>query len=195
MCLSFFSRYAQRAVEKGRTYSWAQNQGLEQTYSAPGGPLYGRLCYSSATLPVLRRTPGGAFEPGLAELGYRFPAGGQPDHSLVIQNQGAMVGPMESGAIYVAHTDLSIGSRAGSRDGTAPQSRVSTSDGGTPRTSDSQERGGTASNCTEASEDKLNGQDMDWVRFVTALAQKIKRDTAQSVMIMSSAKSLHLMPL
>uniref|UniRef100_A0A8C6UIX8 Cadherin 24, type 2b n=1 Tax=Neogobius melanostomus TaxID=47308 RepID=A0A8C6UIX8_9GOBI len=87
------------------------------------------------TLDMLRRTPGGAFEPGLAELGYRFP-GGQPDNSLVIQNQAAMVGPMESGAVYIAPTDLSIGSRAGSRDGTAPQSRVSTSDGGTPRTSD-----------------------------------------------------------
>ncbi|KAJ0058942.1 hypothetical protein NL108_003271 [Boleophthalmus pectinirostris] len=159
-------RYAHRTVEKGRTYSWAQNQGLEQTYSGPGGPLYGRLCYSSATLPVLRRTPGGAFEPGLAELGYRYP-GGQPDHSLVIQNQAAMVGPMESGAVYMAPTDLSIGSRTGSREGTAPQSRVSTSDGGTPRTSDSHDRGGgtgTASNCTEASEDKLNGQDMDWVQ-------------------------------
>uniref|UniRef100_A0A8C9XJJ4 Cadherin 24, type 2b n=1 Tax=Sander lucioperca TaxID=283035 RepID=A0A8C9XJJ4_SANLU len=77
------------------------------------GPLYGRLCYSSHTLPVLRRTPGGTFEPGLAELGYRFP-GGQPDHSLVIQNQGAMVGAMESGAVYIAPTDLSTGSRTGS---------------------------------------------------------------------------------
>uniref|UniRef100_A0A669CHG5 Cadherin 24, type 2b n=1 Tax=Oreochromis niloticus TaxID=8128 RepID=A0A669CHG5_ORENI len=103
----------------------------------PAGPLYGRLCYSSHTLPILRRTPGGTFEPGLAELAYRFP-GGQPDHSLVIQNQGAMVGPMESGAVYIAPTDLSTGSRTGSRtesrDGTAPQSGVSTSDGGTPRT-------------------------------------------------------------
>ncbi|XP_072297080.1 uncharacterized protein cdh24b isoform X2 [Eucyclogobius newberryi] len=159
-------RYAQRAVEKGRTYSWAQNQGLDQTYSGPGGPLYGRLCYSSATLPVLRRAPGGAFEPGLAELGCRFP-GGPPDHSLVIQNQAAMVGAMESGAVYIPATDMSTGSRAGSRDGTAPQSRVSTSDGGTPRTSDSHDRGGgtgTASNCTEASEDKLNGQDIDWMQ-------------------------------
>uniref|UniRef100_A0A672HM05 Cadherin 24, type 2b n=1 Tax=Salarias fasciatus TaxID=181472 RepID=A0A672HM05_SALFA len=110
---------------------------MEHNYSAPGGPLYGRLCYSSHTLPVLRRAPGGTFEPGLAELAYRFP-GGQPDHSLVIQNQGAMVGPMESGAVYIAPTDLSAGSRtgsrAGSRDGTAPQSGMSTSDGGTPRT-------------------------------------------------------------
>lgn len=129
-------------------------------FPAAGGPLYGRLCYSSHTLPVLRRTPGGPFEAGLAELGYRFP-GGQPDHSLVIQNQGAMVGPMESGAVYVAQADLS-------RDGTAPQSA---SDGGTPRTSDSQERGGgtgTASNCTEGSSslDKMSHtQDMDWVRI------------------------------
>uniref|UniRef100_A0A671X160 Cadherin 24, type 2b n=1 Tax=Sparus aurata TaxID=8175 RepID=A0A671X160_SPAAU len=77
-----------------------------------GGPLYGRLCYSSHTLPVLRRAPGGTFEPAMAELGYRFP-GGQPDHSLVIQNQAAMGGPMESGAVYVAPTDLSNGSRTG----------------------------------------------------------------------------------
>ncbi|XP_068456661.1 uncharacterized protein [Clinocottus analis] len=164
-------RYAHQTQEKARTYSWAQNPGVEHNYSGPAGPLYGRLCYSSHTLPVLRRAPGGAFEPGLAELGYRFP-GGQPDHSLVIQNQGAMVGPMESGAIYVAPTDLSNGSRAGSRDGTALQSGMSTSDGGTPRTSDSQERGGgtgTASNCTEGSnEEKVNhNQDVDWVQSET----------------------------
>uniref|UniRef100_A0A8D3C692 Cadherin 24, type 2b n=1 Tax=Scophthalmus maximus TaxID=52904 RepID=A0A8D3C692_SCOMX len=114
------------------------------------GPLYGRLCYSSHTLPVLRRAPGGTFDPGLAELGYRYP-GGQPDHSLVIQNQGAMVGAMESGAVYIAPADLGAGSQmgscTGSRDGTAPQSA---SDGGTPRTSDSHERGGrTVRNCTE----------------------------------------------
>uniref|UniRef100_A0A673AG53 Cadherin 24, type 2b n=1 Tax=Sphaeramia orbicularis TaxID=375764 RepID=A0A673AG53_9TELE len=83
---------------------------LQSAPHTPGGPLYGRLCYSSHTLPVLRRTPGGTFEPGLAEIGYRFP-GGQPDHSLVIQNQGAMVGPMESGAVYITPTDLSTGSR------------------------------------------------------------------------------------
>ncbi|XP_040026958.2 cadherin 24, type 2b [Gasterosteus aculeatus] len=163
-------RYADQNQEKARTYSWAQNPSMEHNYSGPGGPLYGRICYSSHTLPVLRRTPAGAFEPGLAELGYRFP-GGQPDHSLVIQNQGAVVGPMESSnlPIYIAATDLSTGSRNGSRDGVAPQSGVSTSDGGTPRTSDSQERGGgtgTASNCTDGSaEDKANhSQDGDWVQ-------------------------------
>ncbi|XP_056912281.1 uncharacterized PE-PGRS family protein PE_PGRS54-like [Takifugu flavidus] len=85
-----------------------------------------------------------------------------------------MVGPMESGAVYVAQADLSsgsrTGSRTGSRDGTAPQSA---SDGGTPRTSDSQERGGgtgTASNCTEGSSslDKMSHtQDMDWVQSET----------------------------
>ncbi|XP_051944698.1 uncharacterized protein LOC127616915 isoform X1 [Hippocampus zosterae] len=163
-------RYTQRGQEKTRTCSWAQNPVVDHNYSGPGGPFYGRLCYSSHTLPVLRRTPGETLEPGLAELGYRFP-GGQPDHSLVIQNQGAMVGPMESGAVYVTSTDLSAGSRtgshAGSRDGAATQSGVSTSDEGTPRTSGSQEkrRGmGTSSNCTEeSSEEKVNhGHDMDW---------------------------------
>ncbi|CAF97721.1 unnamed protein product, partial [Tetraodon nigroviridis] len=164
-------RYAHRSQDKAPNYSWAQNPAVE--FAAAGGPLYGRLCYSSHTLPVLRRTPGGPFEAGLAELGYRFP-GGQPDHSLVIQNQGAMVGPMESGAVYVAQADLSTGSqtgsRTGSRDGTVPQSA---SDGGTPRTSDSQERGGgtgTASNCTEGSSslDKMSHtQEMDWVQSET----------------------------
>lgn len=85
---------------------------------------------------------------------------------------------MESGAVYIAPTDLSTGSRtgsrAGSRDGTAPQSGMSTSDGGTPRTSDSQEKGGgtgTTSNCTEgSSEDKMNhSQDVDWVRTIIYL--------------------------
>ncbi|XP_034038465.1 uncharacterized protein LOC117521240 [Thalassophryne amazonica] len=168
-------RYTHRGQDKAHTYSWAQNPAVDHTYSASGGNIYGRLCYSSHTLPVLRRMPGGTLEPGLAELGYRFP-GGQPDHSLVIQNQGAMVGTMESGAMYIAPTDLSngsrTGSRTGSRDGTAPQSGVSTSDGGTPRTNDSQERGGgtgTGSNCTEgSSEDKANhSQDMDWVQSET----------------------------
>ncbi|XP_068196967.1 cadherin-24 [Antennarius striatus] len=158
-------RYAHRGQEKARTYSWAQNPGVDHTYTGPGGPLYGRLCYSSHTLPVLRRTPGGAFEPGLAELGCRFP-GGQPDHSLVIQNQGAMAGQMESGVVYVSPTDRS---RMGSRDGTAAQSA---SDGGTPRTNDSQERGGGTgmpSNCTEGSNvDKTaHSQEMDWVQSET----------------------------
>lgn len=160
------SRYNQHAQDKSRNYSWAQNAGLDHNFSGTGGPLYGRLCYSSQTLPVLRRTPGGTFDQGLAELAYRFP-GGQPDHSLVIQNQGAMVGPMESGAVYIAPTDLSTGSQTGSRAGS--RDGVSTSDGGTPRTGDYQEKGGTgpASNCTEgSSEDKCtNGQDMDWVRI------------------------------
>uniref|UniRef100_A0A1A8FUM8 Cadherin 24, type 2 n=1 Tax=Nothobranchius korthausae TaxID=1143690 RepID=A0A1A8FUM8_9TELE len=171
-------RYTQHGQDKSRTYSWAQTPGVDHTYSAPGGhggPVYGPLCYSSHTLPVLRRTPGGTFDPGLAELAYRIP-GGQPDHSLVIQNQGAMVGPKETGAMYVAPTDLSsgsrTGSRTGSRDGTATQSGVSTSDGGTPRTNDSKERGGGSgamNSCVEGSnEDRVNhNQDLDWVQSET----------------------------
>ncbi|XP_012995009.3 uncharacterized protein LOC105021421 isoform X1 [Esox lucius] len=161
-------RQSQLVQDKARAYSWAQNPGLDPAYTGPGGPggpLYGRLCYSSHTLPVLRRTPGAQFEPGLA---YRFP-GGQPDHSLVIQNQGAMVGALEPGAVYIGPAELS--SRE-SREGTGPQSGVSTSDGGTPRTNDSQERGGgggAMSNCTEnSSEQQSRSQDLvDWVHSET----------------------------
>eukprot|EP00063_Salmo_salar_P021507 XP_013996342.1 PREDICTED: uncharacterized protein LOC106569478 isoform X2 [Salmo salar] len=161
-------RYSQHVQDKARAYNWAQNPALDPAYSGPGGPLYGRLCYSSHTLPVLRRTPGGQFEPGLAELAYRFP-GGHPDHSLVIQNQGAMVGALEPGAVYVGPAEMS--SRE-SRDGTGPQSGVSTSDGGTPRTNNSQERGGgggAMSNCTEnSSEQQSHSQDsVDWVQSET----------------------------
>ncbi|KAM6948636.1 uncharacterized protein cdh24b [Aplochiton taeniatus] len=164
-------RYSQHNQEKGRaSYSWAQNPGLDPSYSGPGGPHYGRICYSSHTLPVLRRAPGAPLEPGLAELAYRFPAG-HPDHSLVIQNQAAMVG-MDPGAVYINPAELSTGSRtasrAGSRDGTAPQSGVSTSDGGTPRTTDSRDRGGggrAMSNCTEGSSEAQQNpsQDGDWI--------------------------------
>ncbi|CDQ96578.1 unnamed protein product, partial [Oncorhynchus mykiss] len=160
-------RYSQHVQDKAQSYSWAQNPTLDPAYSGPGGPMYGRLCYSSHTLPVLRRTPGSQFEPGLAELAYRFP-GGQPDHSLVIQNQGAMVGALEPGAVYIGPAEMS--SRE-SRDGTGPQSGVSTSDGGTPRTNDSQERGGggAMSNCTEnSSEQQSQSQDsVDMVQSET----------------------------
>uniref|UniRef100_A0A8B9HFP2 Cadherin-24 n=1 Tax=Astyanax mexicanus TaxID=7994 RepID=A0A8B9HFP2_ASTMX len=81
-------------------------------------PLYGRLCYSSQTLP----------------LGYRFP-GGQPDHSLVIQNQGAVVGPLEPGSLYVGPGEA-VNS---SREGTVSQDGVTTSEGGTPRKNDTKE--------------------------------------------------------
>ncbi|XP_031666425.1 uncharacterized protein LOC109879993 isoform X1 [Oncorhynchus kisutch] len=161
-------RYSQHVQDKARAYNWAQNPALDPAYSGPGGPLYGRLCYSSHTLPVLRRNPGGQFEPGLAELAYRFP-GGHPDHSLVIQNQGAMVGALEPGAVYVGPAEMS--SRE-SRDGTGPQSGVSTSDGGTPRTNNSRERGeggGAMSNCTEnSSEQQSHSQDsVNWVQSET----------------------------
>ncbi|KAJ3595422.1 hypothetical protein NHX12_004726 [Muraenolepis orangiensis] len=162
-------RYSQHSQDKASTYSWAQDPGVDPNYPGPGGgALYGRLCYSSHTLPVLRRGPaaGGQLEAGAAKPGYRIPGGGgilHPDHSLVIQNQ-AVVGAMESGAVYVSATELSA-SRV---------SRVSMSDGGTPpRTADGRERGeaGGGSSTAESSsgEDKMNGlvQDGDWVQSQT----------------------------
>ncbi|KAJ3595412.1 hypothetical protein NHX12_004716, partial [Muraenolepis orangiensis] len=147
-------RYSQHSQDKARTYSWAQHPGVDPNYLGPGGgAMYGRLCYSSHTLPVLRRGPaaggqaaaGGQFEAGAAELGYRIPGGDsvlRPDHSLVIQNQAAVVGAMESGTVYVSATELSV-------------SRVSTSDGGTPENS--------------SGECRMNsrGPDGDWVQSQT----------------------------
>ncbi|CAL8277865.1 unnamed protein product [Lota lota] len=180
-------RYSQHSQDKARTYSWAQHPGADPNYPGPGGgALYGRLCYSSHTLPVLRRGPAGApFEQGVAEPGYRIPGGSgvHPDHSLVIQNQAATVGTTESGAAFVSPTERNgggggrKGSRADSRDGAASQGRVSTSDGGTPRTDGGRERGGAgagggaSSSCTTegSGEEKMNGhsQGGDWVQSQT----------------------------
>ncbi|KAL7879632.1 hypothetical protein SRHO_G00018860, partial [Serrasalmus rhombeus] len=141
-------RYSQRGQDKARTYSsWAQSGVLDSGHHSQTTPLYGRLCYSSQTLPVLRRTQA-PYEPGLAELGYRFP-GGQPDHSLVIQNQGAVVGPLEPGALYVGSGE---GGNS-SREGTASQDGATASEGGTPRKNDAKE---------DSSSDAQQSQDLDW---------------------------------
>ncbi|XP_049338155.1 uncharacterized protein LOC103025951 isoform X1 [Astyanax mexicanus] len=143
-------RYSQRAQEKARTYSsWAQSGVIDNGHHSQAAPLYGRLCYSSQTLPVLRRSQA-AYEPAMAELGYRFP-GGQPDHSLVIQNQGAVVGPLEPGSLYVGPGEA-VNS---SREGTVSQNGVTTSEGGTPRKNDTKE---------DSSSDAQQSQDLDWKR-------------------------------
>ncbi|XP_076828962.1 cadherin 24, type 2b isoform X2 [Brachyhypopomus gauderio] len=135
-------RYSQRGQDKTHTFSsWAQAAALEGgQYQGPA--VYGRLCYSSHTLPVLRRAPGPC-EPSMADLGYRF-AGGQPDHSLVIQNQAAVAGPLEPGA-----------AGNGSREGLASQDGATASDGGTPRKHGvKQDSGG----------ETQQSQDVDWVQ-------------------------------
>ncbi|KAI4901121.1 hypothetical protein NFI96_005334 [Prochilodus magdalenae] len=143
-------RYSQRGQEKARTYSsWAQSGVLDTGHHSQAAPLYGRLCYSSQTLPVLRRSQA-PYEPGLTELGYRFP-GGQPDHSLVIQNQGAVVGPLEPGALYVGPGEAGNSSR----EGTVSQDGATASEGGTPRKNDAKE---------DLSSDAQQSQDLDWVQ-------------------------------
>lgn len=107
-------------------------------------PIYGRLCYSSQTLPVLRRSQG-PYDPGLAELGYPF-SGGQPDHSLVIHNQGAMVGPL-----YLGPSD--VGNSC--REGTASQDGATASEEGTPQKTDNKEDSGS---------DAQQSQDHNWVK-------------------------------
>ncbi|XP_036451884.1 cadherin-11 [Colossoma macropomum] len=156
-------RYSQRGQDKARTYSsWAQSGVLDSGHHSQTAPLYGRLCYSSQTLPVLRRSQA-PYEPGLAELGYRFP-GGQPDHSLVIQNQGAVVGPLGPGALYVGPGEAGNSSR----EGTASQDGATASEGGTPRKNDAKE---------DSSSDAQQSQDLDW-RQHEHLIEDDKRELA-----------------
>ncbi|TRY95501.1 hypothetical protein DNTS_026158, partial [Danionella cerebrum] len=144
-------RYSQHAQDKSRNYSsWAQTGALDPgQYASQGAPLYGRFCYSSHTLPVLRRsqTP---YEPGVSELAYRLP-GNQPDHSLVIQNQAAVVSPLESAAVYVPTAET--GHR--SKDGTPSQDRADKSEGGTPRTNNSKD-----DDTSDAQQSQ--SQELDW---------------------------------
>ncbi|XP_077088942.1 cadherin 24, type 2b isoform X1 [Siphateles boraxobius] len=146
-------RYSQHCQEKARAYSsWAQAGAIDPgQYTSQGAPLYGRICYSSHTLPVLRRSQG-PYEPGLSELAYRFP-GNQPDHSLVIQNQAAMVGPLEPGAIYVPASEAGHDSK----EGTASQHGATTSEGGTPRKNDSKDDASS-----DAQQSQSQSQDLDW---------------------------------
>lgn len=108
-------------------------------------PLYGRLCYSSQTLPVLRRSQG-PYDPSLTEVGYHF-SGGQPDHSLVIHNQGAMVGPLEPGVLYMRPSEV--------KEGTASQDGAIASEEGMPHKNDTKEESGS---------DAQQSQDLNWVK-------------------------------
>ncbi|KTG33237.1 hypothetical protein cypCar_00024714, partial [Cyprinus carpio] len=148
-------RYSQHGQDKSRTYgSWAQAGTMDPgQYASQGAPLYGRFCYSSHTLPVLRRSQG-PYEPGISELAYRLP-GNQPDHSLVIQNQAAVVGPLEPGTIYVPTAEASHGSK----EGTASQDGATTSEGGTPRKNDSKDDASS-----DAQQSQSQSQDLDWVQ-------------------------------
>lgn len=127
-------------------------------YASQGAPLYGRFCYSSHTLPVLRRSQG-PYEPGISELAYRLP-GNQPDHSLVIQNQAAVVGTLEPGAIYMPTTEASHDSK----EGTASQDGATTSEGGTPRKNDSKDDASS-----DAQQSQSQSQDLDWVKQYMSL--------------------------
>ncbi|XP_060773818.1 cadherin-24 [Neoarius graeffei] len=147
-------RQSQHGQDKSRTYSsWAQSGAVDSGQYPSQTPLYGRLCYSSQTLPVLRRSQG-PYNPGLTELGYRL-SGGQPDHSLVIHNQGAMVGPLEPGALYMGPSEVGNSSR----EGTASQEGATASEEGTPQKNDAKEDLGS---------DAQQSQDLNWVQSESA---------------------------
>ncbi|TSO57290.1 Cadherin-24 [Bagarius yarrelli] len=138
-------RLSQRGQDKSQAYnSWAQSGALDSGQYPIQTPLYGRLSYNSQTLPVLRRSHG-PYDPGLTELGYRF-SSGQPDHSLVIHNQGAMVEPE---ALYLGPSNVTNTSR----EGTASQDGTTASEEGMPQKNDIKEDSGS---------DAQPSQDMNW---------------------------------
>lgn len=140
-------RLSQRGHDKSQAYnSWAQSGAMDSGQYPSQTPLYGHLSYSSQTLPVLRRSHG-PYDPGLNELGYHF-SGRQPDHSLVIHNQGAMVGPLEPGALYMGPSNV----RNSSREGTASQDGATASEERTPQ-----------KNYINSSSDAQPSQDLNWV--------------------------------
>ncbi|XP_062849586.1 cadherin-24 [Trichomycterus rosablanca] len=124
-------RYSQRGQDKSQTYSnWTQSAALDSGQYPSHAPLYSGLCYSSQTLPVVRRSQG-PYESSLAELGYHFP-GGQLDHSLVIQNKGAMV---STGALYMGPGERSYSSK----EIATPQDGATISEEETPQKHDSKD--------------------------------------------------------
>ncbi|XP_064201966.1 uncharacterized protein LOC135260566 [Anguilla rostrata] len=136
------ARLAQQSQDQAGGYGWVQSgAGLDP-------PLYGRLCYSSHTLPALRHTHSPAHGPtqgrGLAELTCNFPTGAL-DHSLVIQNQGAVLGP---GAVYLGPAEPQ------QQDGPAGL------DGGKAQGGDVKDRGGAPTG--EPEPRTQQDQDLDW---------------------------------
>ncbi|KAG5841632.1 hypothetical protein ANANG_G00168690 [Anguilla anguilla] len=136
------ARLAQQSQDQAGGYGWVQSgAGLDP-------PLYGRLCYSSHTLPALRHAHSPAHGPaqgrGLAELTCNFPTGAL-DHSLVIQNQGAVLGP---GAVYLGPAEPQ------QQDGPAGL------DGGKAQGGDVKDRGGAPTG--EPEPRTQQDQDLDW---------------------------------
>ncbi|KAL4635410.1 cadherin-11-like [Arapaima gigas] len=72
-------RYPHQNRDRSLTSLWTQNPGLEPQFPVQEATLYGRLFYSSRTLPVLR-TAHPPFQPGLSFHG-------PLDPPLVLQNQ------------------------------------------------------------------------------------------------------------
>ncbi|KAI1901290.1 hypothetical protein AGOR_G00032790 [Albula goreensis] len=151
-------RFPQQSQEHTGAYGWMQGgAGLEPQYAGAAPPLYGRLCYSSHTLPVLRRAHSHAHGLGLAELACNFPSG-PLDHSLVIQNQGAILGPLGAGPVYMGPTEPHA-------DRGAPQMQDAPAglDSTAARGGDMKDRGGASASETEPRAQ----QDQDWNRSVT----------------------------
>ncbi|MFT7800126.1 cadherin-24 isoform X1 [Arapaima gigas] len=157
-------RYAQHAQDKTRGYRWVK-AGLDPQYPSSAAPLYGRLCYSSHTLPALRHSHS-VFEPGLPELAYRYPSG-HLDHSLVIQNQGAIGGPLNTGAVCVVPADAAAARGTTSR--------------AAPPSAEGKEKVGVASTGDQ-------NQNIDWVRSSEVQSESLPTD--QTLVVTRSGRKI-----
>ncbi|XP_055778906.1 cadherin-7-like isoform X1 [Salvelinus fontinalis] len=139
--------YTQQNQARARTYSWSRTPHSALDPRHPGStPVYGHLCYSIHTLPVLRDLPEGRtpFQSGL-QLAKLMETYGLPGHqmgnvnnSLVIQNQGSF-DLLESGAVHLNPAEPRFPSREGPESMMA-DSRPTEREGGRETNTDNQQQ-------------------------------------------------------
>ncbi|XP_071005654.1 cadherin-24-like [Oncorhynchus clarkii lewisi] len=139
--------YTQQNQARARTYSWSRTPHSALDPRHPGStPVYGHLCYSIHTLPVLRDLPEGPtpFQSGLqlAKLmeTYELPGHqmGNVNNSLVIQNQGTF-DLLEPGTVHLNPAEPRFPGREGPESMMAG-SRPTEREGGRETNTDNQQQ-------------------------------------------------------
>ena len=148
LCLMLLSSprwYTQQNQARDMTYSWSRTPHSTADPQRPGSaPVYGRLCYSIHTLPVLRDCHKGPtpFQSGLQlakPMGtYELPGNHMDNNSLVIQNQGTF-DLLEPEAIHLNSAEPWCPSRDGPEIWVA-NSRPTEKEGGRETNTDTQQQ-------------------------------------------------------
>lgn len=150
LCLMLISSprwYTQQNQARARTYSWSRTPHSALDPRHPSStPVYGHLCYSIHTLPVLRDLPEGPtpFQSGL-QLAKLMETYGLPGHQMgnvnnsqVIQNQSTF-DLLESGAVPLNPAEPQFPSREGPESMRA-DSRPTEREGGRETNTDNQQQ-------------------------------------------------------